>query len=308
MSGELARADDLIKSRVTWDEHIIAEHDKDRGTRQKIDEPDTPFVRSPQTTSDNEEQHDAPVRPQQHSGQAGASSSSTYRGQAKAETGGLAQLTLGQADAVGGEDAAKLGPSSPGSDVDTTALASRLETWMRIGAPRPTLEFAEVSRSSGVECADRLSLHSSAGSSRSSSVAHGRPSPTDLASGGGRKASDERRIALSQDEAPSPKPASALFKAKRAQHYNEVSALRAFHKPGKPSRPGDSSPDSNTSDENARTKTNTNTNINVTTAKAAGKRRRKAAASSSAAAGGRRADTGSRGDTGSESDPQVPSG
>jgi len=32
---------------VTWDEATIAEHDKDRGTRMVIDEPDTPFVRSP---------------------------------------------------------------------------------------------------------------------------------------------------------------------------------------------------------------------------------------------------------------------
>ena len=27
-----------------WDEPTIAEHDKERGTRQKIDEPDTPFA------------------------------------------------------------------------------------------------------------------------------------------------------------------------------------------------------------------------------------------------------------------------
>jgi len=33
--------------RVKWDEDTIAEHDKDRGTRMVIDEPDTPFVRSP---------------------------------------------------------------------------------------------------------------------------------------------------------------------------------------------------------------------------------------------------------------------
>jgi len=35
-------------SRIRWDEDTIAEHDKDRGTRMKIDEPDTPFVRSPE--------------------------------------------------------------------------------------------------------------------------------------------------------------------------------------------------------------------------------------------------------------------
>ena len=32
------------KRSVKWDEETISEHDKDRGTRQKIDEPDTPFV------------------------------------------------------------------------------------------------------------------------------------------------------------------------------------------------------------------------------------------------------------------------
>jgi hypothetical protein len=34
----LAHAD-----RVKFDEEVIAEHDKDRGTRQKIDEPKTPY-------------------------------------------------------------------------------------------------------------------------------------------------------------------------------------------------------------------------------------------------------------------------
>ena len=33
------------KPRVTFDEHVIAEHDLDRGTRMKIDEPETPFAR-----------------------------------------------------------------------------------------------------------------------------------------------------------------------------------------------------------------------------------------------------------------------
>lgn len=35
---------DLVESRgVTWDETVIAEHDKFRGTRRKIDEPKTPY-------------------------------------------------------------------------------------------------------------------------------------------------------------------------------------------------------------------------------------------------------------------------
>lgn len=40
---------------VTWDEEAIAEHDLERGTRMKIDEPDTPWERSPQAVSDDEE-------------------------------------------------------------------------------------------------------------------------------------------------------------------------------------------------------------------------------------------------------------
>ncbi|CAE8630117.1 unnamed protein product, partial [Polarella glacialis] len=39
---------------ITWNEENIAEHDKERGTRQKIDEPPTPFVRSPLSVSEDE--------------------------------------------------------------------------------------------------------------------------------------------------------------------------------------------------------------------------------------------------------------
>eukprot|EP00438_Fugacium_kawagutii_P016156 Skav224590 [mRNA] locus=scaffold2684:133988:142555:- [translate_table: standard] len=48
-------------ARVTWDEECIAEHDKERGTRQKIDEPDTPFVRSP--TGSDDEAEEKPLEP-----------------------------------------------------------------------------------------------------------------------------------------------------------------------------------------------------------------------------------------------------
>lgn len=36
-AGETAR-------KITWDEECIKEHDKERGTRQRIDEPNTPYV------------------------------------------------------------------------------------------------------------------------------------------------------------------------------------------------------------------------------------------------------------------------
>ena len=41
-------------SAITWDEEVIAEHDKLRGTRMKIDEPDTPFAYG--TGEDGEEE------------------------------------------------------------------------------------------------------------------------------------------------------------------------------------------------------------------------------------------------------------
>jgi hypothetical protein len=39
---------------VTFDEEVIAEHDKERGTRMPIPEPDTPFLRSAIMSSDDE--------------------------------------------------------------------------------------------------------------------------------------------------------------------------------------------------------------------------------------------------------------
>lgn len=34
----------ISKQSIRWDEKTIAEHDKERGTRMKIDEPDTPYA------------------------------------------------------------------------------------------------------------------------------------------------------------------------------------------------------------------------------------------------------------------------
>eukprot|EP00929_Paragymnodinium_shiwhaense_P021283 TRINITY_DN13925_c0_g1_i1.p1 TRINITY_DN13925_c0_g1~~TRINITY_DN13925_c0_g1_i1.p1 ORF type:complete len:647 (+),score=196.67 TRINITY_DN13925_c0_g1_i1:103-2043(+) len=77
---KMSEGDDVDRARrkssgaphVTWDEEAIAEHDKERGTRQKIDEPDTPFIRSPQQVSDEEEEQHAAK-----SSSAAASSSSS---------------------------------------------------------------------------------------------------------------------------------------------------------------------------------------------------------------------------------------
>ena len=42
-------------SHVRFDESIIAEHDKERGTRMTIDEPETPFARSPLLSESEDE-------------------------------------------------------------------------------------------------------------------------------------------------------------------------------------------------------------------------------------------------------------
>ena len=44
----------LKKPKITWDEEVIAEHDKERGTRQKIDEPNTPFHYVPADDDEND--------------------------------------------------------------------------------------------------------------------------------------------------------------------------------------------------------------------------------------------------------------
>ena len=51
------------KKRVSFNEDEISEHDKDRGTRMVIPDPDTPFMRSP-VISDDESDTEAPARPE----------------------------------------------------------------------------------------------------------------------------------------------------------------------------------------------------------------------------------------------------
>eukprot|EP00403_Amphidinium_massartii_P042543 CAMPEP_0178443892 /NCGR_PEP_ID=MMETSP0689_2-20121128/39166_1 /TAXON_ID=160604 /ORGANISM="Amphidinium massartii, Strain CS-259" /LENGTH=183 /DNA_ID=CAMNT_0020067987 /DNA_START=30 /DNA_END=578 /DNA_ORIENTATION=- len=58
---------------IQWDEDNLAEHDKDRGTRQKIDEPPTPYVWSPAAMSEDDEsgarsRSASAARPKAHSG------------------------------------------------------------------------------------------------------------------------------------------------------------------------------------------------------------------------------------------------
>jgi protein phosphatase inhibitor 2 len=43
-----------LNRKITWDEVTIAEHDLDRGTRQKIEEPETPY-HYPESDEEEEE-------------------------------------------------------------------------------------------------------------------------------------------------------------------------------------------------------------------------------------------------------------
>lgn len=45
-----------IRRKLTWDEEIIAEHNKERGTRMKITEPDTPYAYGSDNDDDDEEE------------------------------------------------------------------------------------------------------------------------------------------------------------------------------------------------------------------------------------------------------------
>mmetsp|Transcript_47943 Transcript_47943/g.111866 ORF Transcript_47943/g.111866 Transcript_47943/m.111866 type:complete len:591 (-) Transcript_47943:140-1912(-) len=262
--------------RVHWDEQIIAEHDKERGTRQKIDEPDTPFIRSPQTASDSE---------------GGVLSSDDEHAQHR--------LSWRADDAVyGGSCSSKAVPvpnpaeagqstgdipcnGSRMDDVWHKDVTNRLNDWVlgKTNRRRSTDSCSVGSSDCGAAVDEHNCSHtSSACSSRSSSSApHWRGRMVPLSSNesvadGKKHHHHDRRISLPEDS-PQPKPSSDKFKAKRAQHYNEVAALKAFKK--KFVSGEYSSPESDTSDEDkqetcedVRTKTNTNTNLNQTLSKA----------------------------------------
>lgn len=219
--------------RVTWDEKAIAEHDKERGTRQKIDEPDTPFIRSPQTASDSE-------------GGGPLSSDDEQR-----------RLSIRLPIHIPGLEAEKQNPRGADSKrhppeehaFSAGAIADRLNDWVLNGELQRGRRAGDVS-SSGDE--EKMSRTSTGGGSENSCNA----------GPGGRRRSGERRISLSEDS-PAPKPSSDNFKAKRMNHYNEVAAMRAFKQKGGPVL---SDPESDTSDEenaDGTILTNTNTNKNM---------------------------------------------
>mmetsp|Transcript_117737 Transcript_117737/g.333717 ORF Transcript_117737/g.333717 Transcript_117737/m.333717 type:complete len:553 (-) Transcript_117737:137-1795(-) len=267
------------KGRVHWDEQAIAEHDKERGTRQKIDEPDTPFVRSPQTASDSEGGHssdDEHRRGNQHraSSGSGAPAPLDHGAEAKVNTKGAPSDTRPHASQAEGVGQTTTTANADGVPAET--LATRLNLWVQSGGNqrRPSHGSSSLASSDGHAADAECSKISSTCSSRSSSSApQTRRKQDDLSdSAGGTRRSSERRISLPEDS-PNPKPTSDFFKAKRASHYNEVAALKAY----KGKDDGDSGSQDSDDSENEQTKTNTNTNINQTISKAVDTRSRASA-------------------------------
>mmetsp|Transcript_43136 Transcript_43136/g.101329 ORF Transcript_43136/g.101329 Transcript_43136/m.101329 type:complete len:614 (+) Transcript_43136:82-1923(+) len=264
--------------RVTWDEKIIAEHDKERGTRQKIDEPDTPYIRSPQTASDSE--GGVVSSDEEH-----AQHRLSWRRDDAVYGGSCSSKAVPVPNPAEISAAGELGTSGAGNGAGMADewhedVANRLNDWVKGGHRRTSTDSCSAGSSDGCAAADEpdFSRTSSANSSRSSSSAPqwrglmGPLSSTDSVNDGKKH---DRRISL-PEETPQPKPSSDKFKAKRAQHYNEVAALKAFkQKFGTGFSGDDSSPESDTSDEDKKescgdvqTKTNTNTNLNQTLSKA----------------------------------------
>lgn len=226
-----ARRRQLSKGHVHWDEKAIAEHDKERGTRQKIDEPDTPFVHSPQTASDSE-------------GGPASSDDEHHRGARSAQGAASSKTALGASFRLGDD----MTTVQPAQEVDLSVVGSRLDDWMRMGGERRP----STGSSDGADV--ETSRPSSVCSSRSSSTAPaGRVSE--------RKHSGEPRHIVWPEDSPQPKQASDVFRAKRAQHYNEIKALRAFKRSYTPS---EESASETSNEDVSTTQTNTNTNINQT--------------------------------------------
>lgn len=245
-----ARRRKVNKGHVHWDEQAIAEHDKERGTRQKIDEPDTPYVRSPQTASDSE-------------GGPASSDDEHHRGVRSSHDPAVASKPP-KAAAIRVEDPASdtaAEVAQPAQEVDFSAVGSRLDDWVRMGGKQRRISHggSSAASSDGAEYAAdaECSRPSSVCSSRSSSSA---PFARHAdASADVRKHGSDRRIVLPEDSSP-PRQASSDFRAKRAQHYNEFKALRAFKLNDKSSTESEDTSD----EEGATTRTNTNTNINQT--------------------------------------------
>mmetsp|Transcript_21364 Transcript_21364/g.63712 ORF Transcript_21364/g.63712 Transcript_21364/m.63712 type:complete len:460 (+) Transcript_21364:86-1465(+) len=239
---------------VRWDEEVLAEHDKERGTRQKIDEPDTPFVRSP-TASDSE------------GGESPAPHASEQDEKPVARDLLEALHLSAPLAADGGGAVASSSAATAPADVCPEALASRLDLFIRTGnEPRRKGSWGSHDSAGNDYGADiEFSRNDSGCSSRSSSSLPTRRPPEDSLPDSGRRQMD-RHITLPDEPIAHEKPVSDSFKAMRAKHYNEVGAMKAFKTKGRQGACESSTESSGSEAEEAcsEIQTNTNTNINQT--------------------------------------------
>eukprot|EP00435_Cladocopium_sp_Y103_P072624 s216_g40.t2 len=176
-------------ARVHWDEECIAEHDKDRGTRQKIDEPDTPFVRSPTVSDDEEEKSASAPRlraigapPEPHAEPRELPAERGTEAVEVAKPRPRVQLPVAEEE---GDERRTLSPDA------MEMLTDRLNEWVEIGSPQ----------SQGRRCSKEEEKSD-------------------------RSEDSSRRVSIVQ--VGESKSSSSNFKAQRAKHYNEFAAMKAL--------------------------------------------------------------------------------
>eukprot|EP00929_Paragymnodinium_shiwhaense_P034064 TRINITY_DN18578_c0_g1_i1.p1 TRINITY_DN18578_c0_g1~~TRINITY_DN18578_c0_g1_i1.p1 ORF type:complete len:219 (+),score=57.12 TRINITY_DN18578_c0_g1_i1:71-727(+) len=115
---------------ISWDEANLAEHDKERGTRQKIDEPKTPWASSP-VLSDDEDAEDAP---EPKEAKEPSVATATFAADLSAKLGAVAQA---QAEEPSTPQPQKR-PLSPDADdclVETISMADALKQGPKKSSP-----------------------------------------------------------------------------------------------------------------------------------------------------------------------------
>lgn len=237
------------KSRITWDEEVIAEHDKDRGTRQIIDEPPTPFHHHPAVSDKSEEYDDHDdktgdkIYDNKYAGMSGDDNNLRPRGNsfnmAAATPGGgvkgdsmsifdnweglNAKLTFHQMQQGEERDSSHVPTSHSGIDEEADEGAMDVDeshSFVRVPAPDPLASSVLKSKS-------KWSLRP--------------PGPVEQGQGGGQgPALHEHRNRLAEgDEAGDSEHAAGrgvdehgeeedAFKSKRAAHYNEFKLIQAM--------------------------------------------------------------------------------
>uniref|UniRef100_A0A7S0AN76 Protein phosphatase inhibitor 2 n=1 Tax=Pyrodinium bahamense TaxID=73915 RepID=A0A7S0AN76_9DINO len=209
VSGRKRRRELPPDVHVRWDEATIAEHDKERGTRQKIDEPPTPFAWSPPSASEDSDA--AGASPGSTPTRCGVPSSAVpLNAVDPAEVAArLCQLAAERGRAV---DVSATSPEPEEGAVE--ALAERAAPAAPAASPPPAAApspahvpgpFREAVQHRWAE-----------------EPPHGEE-PLQ-----GARQSNCHTVFAGVAGAGEPKPSSASFRAKRAQHYDEFKMLQAF--------------------------------------------------------------------------------